>query len=84
MLHSYPDRPAKHTWADCSENPAYQPKKPPKREQAYYAHDTHRPVSDGLSDDKYCTEAASEDDESSQRLKASRLSYLSRDLGNDN
>ena len=52
-LHSYPDRPAKHAWADCSENPANQ-KKPVKKELAYYAHDNRRPASDGSSDNKYC------------------------------
>ena len=77
MLHSWQDRLAKHTWAECSENPANQ-KKPPKREQAYYAHDARRPASNGPSDDEYRTEVASEDDESSQCWKASRRSYLSR------
>jgi len=79
MLHSYPDRPAKHTWAECSENPAN--KKPPaKREQAYYAHDTRRPASDGPSDDDYRTESASDDDDNLSRgSKESRRSYSSRD-----
>ena len=81
MLHSWPDRPAKHTWAECSENPANKKPPPPKREQAYYAHDTRRPASDGPSDDEYCTEQASKDNELSQRSKASRCSYSSRDSG---
>ena len=82
MLHSWPDHPAKHTWANCSENPVNQKKPSAKREQAYYAYDTHRPASDGSSDDGHRMEPAS-DDELSQRLKASRLSYSSRDSGVD-
>ena len=58
-LHSYPDRPAKHAWADCLENPANQ-KKPVKRKQAYYAHDNRHPASGGPIDVEYCTDAASE------------------------
>jgi len=49
-LHSYSDHPAKHAWADCSENPANQ-KKPVKKEQVYYAHDNCCPASDGTSND---------------------------------
>ena len=49
-MHSYPDHPAKHAWADCSENPANQ-KKPVKKEQVYYAHDYCCPASDGPSND---------------------------------
>ncbi len=82
MLHSWLDHPAKHTWADCSENPANQPKKPPKREQAYYAHDTHRLASDGWSDDGYRTEPASDD--KSVRSCRSSSSRCSVQLGEDN
>ena len=84
MLHSWPDRPAKHTWAECLENPANQKKPPAKREQAYYAHDTRRLASDGSSDDGYRTEPASDDHEASQHSKASCRSYSSRDSGVDN
>ena len=85
MLHSWPDRPAKHTWAECSENPANKKPPPPKREQAYYAHDTRRPASDGPSDDEHRTEAASDDDgEWSRGSRDSRRSYSSRDDGEDN
>jgi hypothetical protein len=72
-LHSYPDRPAKHAWADCSDNPANQ-KKPVKKELAYYAHDNRRPASDGPSDDDYRTDAASESEDSSRRSVSSRHS----------
>ena len=72
-LHSYPDRPAKHAWADCSENPANQ-KKPVKKELVYYAHDNRRPASNGPSDDEYRTDAASEIKDSSRRSVSSRCS----------
>jgi len=72
-LHSYPDRPAKHAWADCSENPTNQ-KKPIKKELEYYAHDNHRPASDGPSNDDYRTDAASESKDSSRRSVSSRRS----------
>ncbi|MFM7666140.1 MAG: hypothetical protein ACKO61_06690 [Actinomycetota bacterium] len=74
----------KHMWAECSEIPAN--KKPPsKRDQAYYAHDTHRPASDGSSNDNNRMEAASDDnDELSRGSKESRRSYSSRDDGEDN
>jgi hypothetical protein len=75
MLHSYPDRPAKHAWADCSENPANQ-KKPVKKEQAYYAHDNRRPASNGPSNDDYRTNAASKSEDSSLH---SVLSHCSGD-----
>ena len=66
-LHSSSDRPAKHTWAECSENPANE-KKSVKKEQAYYAHDNRRPASDASDDDdEYHTDAASNDGESSRR-----------------
>jgi len=65
-LHSYLDRPAKHAWADCSENPANQ-KKPEKKEQAYYAHTNHRPASDGPSNDDYHMDVASKSEDSSRR-----------------
>ena len=85
MLHSWPDRPAKHTWAECSENPANRKPPPAKREQAYYAHDNRRPASDGPSDNDYRMEAASDDDdELSRGSKESRRSYSSRDYGDDN
>jgi hypothetical protein len=69
-LHSYPDRTAKHGWADCSENPANQ-KKPVKKEQAYYAHDNRHPASDGSSDYDYRKNVASESKDSSHRLVSS-------------
>jgi len=72
-LHSYPDHPAKHAWADCSENPANQ-KKPVKKELAYYAHDNRRPASDGPSNDDYRTDAASKSEDSSRRSVSSRCS----------
>ena len=72
-MHSYPDRRAKHAWADCLENPTNQ-KKPVKKEQAYYAHDNRRPASDGPSNDDYRTDAASESEDSSRRLVLSRRS----------
>ena len=73
MMHSFPDRPAKHTWAKCSENPANQ-KKPAKREQAYHAHDTRRPASNGPSSDDCRTDAASKSKDSSRRSVSSRRS----------
>jgi hypothetical protein len=73
MLHSFPDRLAKHAWAECSENPANQ-KKPAKREQAYHAHDTRRPASDGPSNDNYHTDAASKSEDSSRHSVSSRRS----------
>ena len=76
-----PGRPAKHAWADCSENLANQ-KKPVKKELAYYAHDNRRPASDGPSDDDYRTDAASESKDSSQRVVLSRRSGDS--YANDN
>ena len=72
-LHSSSDRPAKHTWAECSENPANE-KKSVKKEQAYYAHDNCRPASDASDDDEYRTEVASDDDESSRCSTLSRRS----------
>ena len=72
-LHSYPDRPAKHAWADCLENPANQ-KKPVKKELAYYAHDNRCPASNGPSDDDYRTDAASESEDSSRHSVSSRRS----------
>jgi hypothetical protein len=41
-LHNYPDRPAKHAWADCLENLANQ-KKLVKKEQAYTTSQNCRP-----------------------------------------
>ncbi len=73
VLHSYLDCPAKHMWAECSNNPANQ-KKPVKREQAYYAHDTRRLASDGPRNDNYRTDAASKSEDSSRRLVSSRRS----------
>ncbi|KAL3803630.1 hypothetical protein ACHAW5_006392 [Stephanodiscus triporus] len=56
-----------------------------KARQAYYAHDTRRPASDGPSDDEHRTEAASgDDDEWSRGSQDSRRSYSSRDDGEDN
>ena len=72
-MHSYPDRPAKHAWADCSENPANQ-KKPVKKELVYYAHDNRCPASNGPSDDEYRTDAASKIKDSSRRSVSSRRS----------
>ena len=72
-LHSYSDRPAKHAWANCSENLANQ-KNPVKKELAYYAHDNHRPASDGPSDDDYRTDAASKSKDSSRHSVSSRCS----------
>ena len=80
-MHSYLDRPAKHAWADCSENPANQ-KKPEKKEQAYYADANRRPASNGPSNDDYRTDAASESEASSRRLISSRR--LGNSYANDN
>ena len=73
MLHSFPDRPTKHTWAECSEIPANQ-KKPAKREQAYHPHDTRCPASDEPSNDDYHTDAASESKDLSHCSVSSRRS----------
>ncbi len=80
-MHSYPDRPAKHAWADCLENLANQ-KKPVKKELAYYVHDNRRPARDGPSDDDYRTDAASESKDSSCRSVSSRRSGDSYDDDN--
>ena len=48
-MHSYPGRPAKHSWAECSENLVNQKKPAAKRAEAYYAHDKRRPASDAAS-----------------------------------
>jgi len=72
-LHSYPDCPAKHAWADCSENPANQ-KKPVQKEQVYYAHDNRRPASNGPSDDDCHTDAASKSKDSSHHSVSGRHS----------
>ena len=49
--HSYPGRPAKHSysWAKCSENPANQKKPAAKRAEAYYAHNERCPASNATS-----------------------------------
>ncbi len=44
-MHSYSGRPAKHSWAECSENPANQKKPAAKHAEAYYAHDERCPAS---------------------------------------
>jgi hypothetical protein len=48
-MHSYPGCPAKHEWAECSENPANQKKPGAKRTEAYYAHNERCPASDAAS-----------------------------------
>ena len=48
-MHSYLGRPAKHSWAECSENLANQKKPTAKRAEAYYAHDMHCPASNATS-----------------------------------
>ena len=41
-MHSYPGCPAKHGWAECSENPTNQKKPAAKHPEAYYAHNEQR------------------------------------------
>jgi hypothetical protein len=48
-MHSYPGCLAKHSWAECLENPADQKKPAAKCAKAYYAHDKRRPASDTAS-----------------------------------
>ena len=48
-MHSYPGRPAKHGWAECSENPANQKKPAAKHAEAYYPHNERRPASNAAS-----------------------------------
>ena len=58
-MHSYPGRPAKHGWADYSENPANQKNPAAKRAEAYNAHDERRPESDATSISNHRTALAS-------------------------
>jgi hypothetical protein len=69
-MHSYPDCPAKHTLAECSENPANQ-KKPAKQVEAYYAHDACCLANDAKSYSNHLTAPASDSKESSRRLEYS-------------
>jgi hypothetical protein len=71
--HSSPGRPAKHSWAECSENPANQKKPAAKRPMAYYAHDERRPASDAASLSDHRTAPAS--DASSDEYGDSRSGY---------
>ena len=71
--YSYPGRPAKHGWAECSENTANQKKPATKRPEAYYAHDKRRPVSDATSLSDHRTALAS--DRSSDEYDDSRSDY---------
>ena len=57
---SYPGRPAKHKWADCSENLANQKKPSAKRAEAYYASDKRCPASDTTSLSNLCTALAND------------------------
>ncbi len=59
-MHSSPGCPAKHGWAECSENPANQKKPAAKRLKRYYAHDERRPASDATSLSDHRTALASE------------------------
>jgi hypothetical protein len=61
-MHSSPGRPAKHGWAECSENPANQKKPAAKRPKAYYAHDERCPASNAASLSDHRTALASESD----------------------
>ena len=72
-MHSSPGRPAKHGWAECSENPANQKKPAAKRPVAYYAHDERRPASDAASLSNHRTAPAS--DGSSNEYGDSRSEY---------
>ena len=72
-MHSSPGRPAKHGWAECSENPANQKKPAEKRPVVYYAHDERRPASNAASLSNHRTALAS--DRSSDEYNDSRLDY---------
>ena len=58
-MHSYPGRPAKHSWAECLENLANQKKPAAKRAEAYYAHNKRCPASDAASLSNHGTVRAS-------------------------
>ena len=58
-MHSYLGRLAKHSWADCLENPANQKKPAAKRAEAYYAHNEHCPASNAASLSNHHTALAS-------------------------
>ena len=72
-MHSSPGRPAKHSWAECSENPANQKKPAAKRPKAYYAHDERCPASDAASLSNHCAALAS--NRSSNKHNGSCLDY---------
>ncbi len=59
-MHSYPGRPAKHSWAECLEDLANQKKPAAKRAEAYYAHNKRCPASDTASLSDHCTALASD------------------------
>ena len=71
-IHSYPGCPAKHGWAECSENPANQKKLAAKRAEAYYAHDERRPASKAASLSNHRTALA---DKFSNEYEDSRSDY---------
>ncbi len=67
-MHSYPGCPAKHGWAECSENPANQKKPAAKRAEAYYAHNKHRPASNaGSLSDHHTVRASNKSDKYDSR-----------------
>ena len=72
-MHSYPGRPAKHGWAECSEKPANEKKLAAKRAEAYYPHDERRPASNAASLSNHHTVRAS--DKSSNKYNNSCLDY---------
>jgi hypothetical protein len=59
-MHSSPGRPARHSWAECLENPANQKKPSAKRPEAYYAHNERRPASNAVSLSDHRTAPASD------------------------
>ena len=72
-MHSSLGCPAKHSWAECSENPANERKPAAKRPVTYYAHNKRRPASDAASLSDHCTAPAS--NASSDKYGDSRSGY---------